>query len=84
MIDSNYSDLDYTGYHKFTDEDNGDFGSFEVFIGRQYYNKINAIIDEIDLDCYYYWSCFPGCLPDGDPIGPFETSAKAYHDAQGY
>jgi hypothetical protein len=22
---------------------------------------------------WYWWSCFPGCLPDGDPIGPFET-----------
>ena len=26
---------------------------------------------------YYYWYCFPGCLPDSEPIGPFNTEAKA-------
>jgi hypothetical protein len=31
---------------------------------------------------WYYWFCFPGCLPDSDPIGPFETEAAALADAQ--
>ena len=31
---------------------------------------------------WYYWACFPGCLPDGDPIGPFETEDDAILDAQ--
>lgn len=31
---------------------------------------------------WYWWSCFPGCLPDGDPVGPFETEAEALADAQ--
>ena len=31
---------------------------------------------------WYYWACFPGCLPDGDPIGPFDTEADAIADAQ--
>lgn len=31
---------------------------------------------------WYWWSCFPGCLPDGDPIGPFNTEALAIADAQ--
>lgn len=31
---------------------------------------------------WYWWSCFPGCLPDGDPIGPFNTEAEALADAQ--
>lgn len=31
---------------------------------------------------WYYWACFPGCLPDGDPVGPFETEADATADAQ--
>lgn len=31
---------------------------------------------------FYYWHCFPGCLPDSDPQGPFETEAKAIADAQ--
>lgn len=31
---------------------------------------------------WYWWSCFPGCLPDGEPMGPFATQAEALADAQ--
>jgi len=31
---------------------------------------------------WYYWSCFPGCMPDSDPYGPFETGELAYADAR--
>lgn len=31
---------------------------------------------------WYWWSCFPGCLPDSDPHGPFETEADALADAR--
>lgn len=30
---------------------------------------------------WYWWSCFPGCLPDGDPNGPFESAEDAVEDA---
>ena len=37
-------------------------------------------------ECYpagWYWrACFPGCLPDGDPMGPFSTEAEALADAR--
>lgn len=26
---------------------------------------------------WYAWSCFPGCLPDSDPAGPFLTAQEA-------
>jgi len=26
---------------------------------------------------HFYWACFPGCLPDSDPIGPFNSEAEA-------
>jgi hypothetical protein len=26
---------------------------------------------------WYYWFCFPGCLPDSDPFGPYDTQAAA-------
>lgn len=32
---------------------------------------------------WYWWSCLPGCLPNSDPIGPFDTEAEALADAQG-
>lgn len=31
---------------------------------------------------FYWWSCFPGCLPDSDPTGPFATEALAIANAQ--
>jgi hypothetical protein len=34
-------------------------------------------------DGWYWWSCFPGCLPDGDPVGPFDSEATALADARG-
>ena len=33
---------------------------------------------------WYWWPCFPGCLPDGAPCGPFATSQAAYADAMEY
>lgn len=26
---------------------------------------------------WYYWYCFPGCMPSDDPIGPYDTRAAA-------
>jgi hypothetical protein len=35
------------------------------------------------MDQGYYWqACFPGCLPDGSPNGPFDTAELAKADAQ--
>ena len=39
--------------------------------------------DPADLCGHYYWFCFPGCLPDSDPFGPFDTEAEAIADARG-
>lgn len=32
---------------------------------------------------WYWWSCFPGCMPDSDPNGPFPSETAALADAQG-
>lgn len=31
---------------------------------------------------FYWWPCLPGCLPDGDAIGPFETEEEAIEYAR--
>lgn len=31
---------------------------------------------------WFWWACFPGCLPDGQPTGPFDTYQEALNDAQ--
>ncbi len=31
---------------------------------------------------WYWWACFPGCLPDGEANGPFASEQDAIDDAQ--
>lgn len=26
---------------------------------------------------WYYWYCFPGCMPESEPVGPFDSEAAA-------
>jgi hypothetical protein len=26
---------------------------------------------------WYYWFCFPGCMPDSEPSGPYDTEEAA-------
>ena len=58
-------------FHQFTPADGSEpFGSFEIFY------------DVTENGAGLYWqSCFPGCLPDSDAVGPFQTAAEAIADA---
>jgi hypothetical protein len=31
---------------------------------------------------WYWWACFPGCMPDSDPMGPFDSLESALADAR--
>ena len=69
-------------YHAFKDDEGKGYGSFEVFW--------QAEVDGQDADFegdtragWFWWACFPGCIPDGEPCGPFETESAAIADAQG-
>lgn len=39
-------------------------------------------VSEGQRDAWWWWSCFPGCMPDGEPMGPFATEAEALEDAR--
>lgn len=54
-------------YHQFINEDGEPYGSFET-------------IETADGE-WFWQACFPGCLPDGDPVGPFITEIDAIADA---
>lgn len=44
---------------------------------------VDAIIEEEGIRSGWFWqACFPGCLPDGDASGPFDSYAEALADAQ--
>lgn len=78
----NKSAVAKSGFHKFDRNDGWgeQFGSFKVFF------------DEGNQDCgdearepgWYWQACFPGCLPDGEASGPFDTSTEAYKAACDY
>lgn len=58
-------------------------GVIEVF-SLEECNPAECDPDDPDKDLppgVYYWHCFPGCLPDSDPIGPFENEEEAISHA---
>jgi hypothetical protein len=64
------------GYHQFRAEDGELYGSFEVFW------SLGCPDDGLNPG-WFWWPCFPGCLPDSDeiPTGPFASSSLARLDA---
>jgi hypothetical protein len=58
--------LSSSNYHQFQNDDGMRFGSFETFEGG---------------DGFYWWPCFPGCLPDSEPVGPFDSEFECLVDA---
>ena len=65
-------------YHKFC-RDGQEYGSFEVF-----HSDHCRLVDDDGRPMppgWYWWAAFPGCLPDGDPNGPFDTEQAAVDGA---
>lgn len=80
----------HAGYHSFhsepinPDADSTDFegrnetGSFLIY--WQDHEPESDGSEEIAAG--WYWRAqFPGCMPDGDPMGPFASSRAALYDA---
>jgi hypothetical protein len=61
-------------YHQFANKTEH-FGSFETFFAYDSSDRPNG---------WYWWACFPGCLPDGDASGPFENEHEAIKNATDY
>jgi hypothetical protein len=55
-----------------------------AYCQRDVWYSIHNFGDDANLSeiGWYWWSCFPGCLPDSEPFGPFATEAEALADAQ--
>lgn len=68
----------YHQYHNYAGEPHGSFETFQVHEGEEFDDGGDGLLDE----GWYYWACFPGCMPDGNPTGPFETEAEAIADGQ--
>lgn len=87
----------YAGYHQFHSAPEGAdatsesyrlaHGSFEIFwhAGKGPLGTANEDHEDNEDPSspagWYWWACFPGCMPDGEPSGPFATSRQALQDA---
>lgn len=46
--------------------------------GHVWQKMLDTIVEEQGIKGgWFYWYCFPGCLPEGDPVGPYETYDEA-------
>ena len=80
----------HEGFHQFHAEESQEpHGSFEVFWWEGGHMLEQDEDDTMPLDDWrdpepagWYWRAgFPGCLPDGEPTGPFGSSQAAHADA---
>lgn len=75
-------------YHQFKDPVTGvSFGSFEVFYHEGGYDMMpESVAKERGIEPmkpgWYWWPCFPGCLPDGPEHGPFASEQEATDNAK--
>lgn len=47
----------------------------------EYFPKLCKIVRD-KVEGWYYRVCFPGCLPDSDDTGPFDTEEEALNEAR--
>lgn len=58
---------------------------FEVFYSKRREQTRETVFWNEETDSplgsgWYYWFCFPGCLPEGEPCGPFTSETAALLD----
>ena len=55
-----------------------------AFVGNIWERSVPLDTGDVPVEAegWYWWTCFPGCMPDSEPFGPFETEAEALADAQ--
>lgn len=60
-------------WHTFETEDGQTYGRFEAFyMGNG---------EELERG-WYWWACYPGCMPDSEPDGPYATEREAIQAGQ--
>ena len=76
-------------YYEFASDSGTGYGSLEAFHVSP---EIAVCLDNVAAfngkgepvePGWYWWPCFPGCIADGDAVGPFQTEREAVIDAGG-
>ena len=68
-------------YQQFTTETGEQYGGYEVFY---YHDSVGIDATRLGPAGWYWHACLPGCMPDGDLSGPFQSEAEAIADADPY
>lgn len=66
-------------YYQFRSDEGESYGSCEIFFTC---GSFNQEAEDSHEPGWYWQACFPGCLPDGEPCGPFQTEEEAMADAK--
>ena len=66
-------------YHQFQDQTGEPYGSFETFFYHDSLGKDRPY--RLGERGWYWHACQPGCLPEGDLSGPFDSEQEAIIDA---
>lgn len=70
------------------ESDPGALPDMEAFHRTVAQNRADNWVDAHDHEPFaagwYWWACFPGCLPDSESSGPFDTEDAAIADARSY
>lgn len=70
-------------YQKEGDKDNSrSLPNIETFYLDDKEKREALKSDDLMEKGWYYWYCLPGCMPDSEAIGPFETEEEALEDAR--
>ena len=64
-------------------EDLGSLPDLETFHAGEGELELEGLEEgETSGEGWYYWFCFPGCMPESEPFGPYATEAEALADAR--
>ena len=66
-------------WHQFAHPDGSPYGSCEVFFTCGSFDQDSQ--DAI-APGWYWQACYPGCLPDSEPVGPFQSEKECIADAE--
>jgi hypothetical protein len=60
-----------------------DVDDAETWMGERAREAVKDDNEPASLAGWWWWPCHPGCLPDSEAMGPFETEPEAIEDARG-
>lgn len=71
----------HVGVREFVEAEQGTW-QYDFVLEHAKTSKFSNLTNCGPLEGWFWWSCSPGCLPEGEPNGPFKTKVLAEADSQ--